>query len=157
MPDAQAAHEKTMTSMLAALSGLNLIYGMGMLELGMAFNYTQLVIDNEIAAMVKRVVRGVDVTDATMAVDLIKSIGGGEGKDYLSEEHTVEYMHTEQEHTLLFDRKSRENWEANGSLDLSARAEKIARDIFHTHKPEPLDADIQKQMRKIIEDVEKGC
>jgi trimethylamine--corrinoid protein Co-methyltransferase len=146
-----------MTSMLAALSGANLIYGMGMLELGKSFNYAQLVIDNEIAAMIKRVVRGVDVSDELMAVDLINRIGGGEGKDYLAEDHTIEYMHTEQQHTLLFDRRSYDNWKALGGLDLATRATQVARDIFHTHKPEPIDADIQKQMKKIIEGVEKSA
>ena len=48
-----------MTSLLPALAGANLIYGMGMLELGVTFSFAQLVIDNEIARMCKRVVQGV--------------------------------------------------------------------------------------------------
>ncbi|HED24136.1 MAG TPA: [trimethylamine--corrinoid protein] Co-methyltransferase, partial [Firmicutes bacterium] len=48
MPDAQAAHEKTITAMLAAQGGANLIYGAGMLELGVTFDFAQLLIDNEI-------------------------------------------------------------------------------------------------------------
>jgi len=39
---------------LSALAGAKLIYGMGMLELGITFSLTQLVIDNKIAKMVKK-------------------------------------------------------------------------------------------------------
>ncbi|NIS68578.1 MAG: [trimethylamine--corrinoid protein] Co-methyltransferase, partial [Proteobacteria bacterium] len=70
MPDAQAGHEKTITSLLPALAGANLIYGMGMLELGVTFSFGQLMIDNEIAGMVKRVVQGIRVADDTLAVEL---------------------------------------------------------------------------------------
>lgn len=133
------------------------MYGMGMLELGVLFSYTQLLIDNEIAAMVKRIIRGVDVTDDTMAVDLIKSVGGGAGKDFLTEEHTMEYMRSEQQNTRLFDRRMRETWEELGSTDVATRAAKTARDILHNHKPTPLDADVLKQFAKIIDDVEKNA
>ena len=51
MPDSQAAHEKTLTSIFPALAGANSIYGSGMLELGQTFSMEQLVIDNDIIAM----------------------------------------------------------------------------------------------------------
>jgi trimethylamine--corrinoid protein Co-methyltransferase len=52
-----------------------MIYGPGMLELGVTFDYAQLFIDNEIARMVNKVVEGIPVTDETLAVDLIKKVG----------------------------------------------------------------------------------
>lgn len=94
-----------MTALLPALAGVNLIYGMGMLELGVTFSYAQLLIDNEIAEMVKRVVRGVEVNDETLAVDLIKRVGGGSGKHYLLEKHTMAHVKQEQSRANLFDRK----------------------------------------------------
>ena len=54
MSDAQVGHEKTISALLPALAGANLIYGPGMLEMGMTFSFGQLIIDDEIAAMVKR-------------------------------------------------------------------------------------------------------
>jgi len=47
--DAQSGHEKTITGMLPALAGANVIYGLGMLEMGITFDLAQLVLDNEIA------------------------------------------------------------------------------------------------------------
>ena len=45
-----------MTALMAALAGANLIYGAGMTESGVTFDYAQYVLDNEIATMVKRAV-----------------------------------------------------------------------------------------------------
>ena len=74
LPDAQAGHEKTLTAMLPALAGANLIYGMGMLEMGQVLSFSQMVMDNEFAAMIKRSIRGIEVNDELMAVDLIKQV-----------------------------------------------------------------------------------
>jgi len=51
--DAQSGHEKTLTSLLPALAGANLIYGLGMLESGVTIDYAQLVMDAEFARMVE--------------------------------------------------------------------------------------------------------
>ena len=114
MSDAQAGHEKTMTELLPALAGANLIYGLGMLELGVTFSYAQLVIDNEIAGMCKRVVQGVKVTDDTLAVELIKKVGAG--KDFLAQKHTRAYMGPEQSKVNLIDRRMRGAWMKRGGI-----------------------------------------
>jgi trimethylamine--corrinoid protein Co-methyltransferase len=152
VPDAQAGHEKTITSLLPALAGANLIYGMGMLELGVTFSFAQLVIDNEIAGMVKRVVQGVDVSDATMAVELIKEVGAG--KDFLAKKHTRQYMGPEQSKVKLIDRRMRGAWEKRGGKDLAEAAAEKARHILDNHKPVPLSDDVLAKLRKIVEDAE---
>lgn len=137
------------------MAGANLLYGMGMLELGQAFSFAQLVIDNEIAGMVKRVVRGVEVNDETLAVDVTREVGGGQGKTFLLEDHTMEYLRSEQQGAALFDRKMRDNWLGEGSLDVATKAANVAREIFHTHKPEPLDAATLNEFKRIIETADK--
>ena len=57
MVDAQSGHEKTLTGLLPALAGANLIYGLGMIESGMTFDFGQLVMDDEFAGMIKHVRR----------------------------------------------------------------------------------------------------
>ena len=56
MVDAQSGHEKTITGILPALAGANVIYGSGMLEMGITFDLAQLVLDNEIAGMISAAV-----------------------------------------------------------------------------------------------------
>jgi trimethylamine--corrinoid protein Co-methyltransferase len=155
LSDAQAGHEKTITSLLPALAGANIIYGMGMLEMGMTFSFGQLVLDDAIARMVKRVVRGVDVTDYTLAVDEIKEVGGGQGKDFFTLDHTIDNMRTEQAVGGIFDRTPRMIWEvAVGGKDVGVRAAEIAREVLATHKPEPLEQSVKNELRRIVASAE---
>ncbi len=119
----QAAHEKTITAMLPALAGANVIYGLGMLELGITFDFAQLVMDNEIAQMIKHVVNGIEVNDYTMAVDVIKEVGiGGE---FVTNMHTFDNFRKVQSDPKIFDRRMRK-WEAMGSKDALERAREEA-------------------------------
>jgi trimethylamine--corrinoid protein Co-methyltransferase len=87
--DAQSGHEKTLTALLPALAGANLIYGLGMIESGMTFDFGQLVMDDEFARMVKHAVAGIPVNDETLAVDII---AGGTFNDFMGHAHTRKHM-----------------------------------------------------------------
>ncbi|MBS3970014.1 MAG: trimethylamine methyltransferase family protein [Clostridia bacterium] len=141
-----------MTALLPALAGANLIYGLGMLELGVTFSFSQLMIDAEIARMVKRVVQGVEVSDATLGVDVIKAVGPG--NDFLIQKHTMDFMKSEQSRAKVFDRRMRNNWELRGSKDASETAAEMAREILATHKPEPLETSVKNEIRRIVESAE---
>jgi trimethylamine--corrinoid protein Co-methyltransferase len=134
------------------MGGVNLIYGLGMLDLGVTFSYTQLMIDAEIARMVKRVIQGVDVNDATLAVDVIKAVGPG--NDFLIQKHTMDFMKIEQSRARVFDRRMRNNWELEGSKDTATKASEMAKELLNTHKPEPLEASVKNELRRIVESVE---
>ena len=124
-----------------------------MLELGMTFSFEQLLIDNEIAGMVKRVIQGIKVTDETLAVELIKEVGAG--GDFLAQKHTREYMSAEQSKVELIDRRMRGTWEKRGSKDIRTVAGEKARDILENHKPLPLKPEVASALRSIIEETEK--
>ena len=141
-----------MTSLLPALAGANLIYGMGMLELGVTFSFAQLVIDNEIAAMVKRVVQGVKISDDTLAVELIKKVGSG--KDFLAQKHTREYMGSEQSKVNLIDRRMRGAWQKRGGKDLAEAAGEKAQYILKNHKVPELPPEVLSKLRFIVEEGE---
>lgn len=126
-----------------------MLYGSGMLELGMTFSYTQLVIDNQIAKMVRRVLQGVEVSDETLAVDVMKEVGCG--GNFLTQQHTMDYMRSEQATVDIFDRKMLETWEAEGKIGAAERATTKAKDILENHEPEPLDEDVKAKLREIVE------
>jgi trimethylamine--corrinoid protein Co-methyltransferase len=125
---------------------------MGMLEMGMTFSFEQLIIDNEMAAMVKRVVQGINVNDDTLAVELIKEVGSG--KDFLAQKHTREYMGSEQSKAKLIDRRMRGAWQKRGGKDLAEAAREEAQRILKNHKPVPLPSDIASKIRAIVGEVE---
>lgn len=151
--------------MLPALAGANLIFGAGMIESGVTIDYGQLVMDNEFARMIKHVVAGIPVNDETLAVDDIARVGSF--GDFLSLDSTLRHMR-ETSQPRLIDRRVREDWEAAGTAagaamgvaagaavgggsDIHARALAEARAIIEGHEPEPLPADIARQIRAIVE------
>lgn len=141
-----------MTGLLAALAGANLIYGPGMIESGMTFDYGQIVMDNEFAKMIKFAVGGIPVNDATLSVDLIREVGPF--KDYLAHRNTFEHMRA-YPHPKLMDRRMRGNWESDGSLDLHARSLETARRILREHRPDPLPDAVLADMRTLVSEAEK--
>ena len=133
------------------MAGANLIYGLGMIEMGMTIDYGQMVMDNEFARMIKYLVQGIPVNDETLAVDVIKEIGVG--KDFLSHASTYKHMRTQSQPKLI-DRRMREDWQAAGSTDIYQRALEEARYILENHKPDPLPADVPVAIRSIVEEAE---
>jgi trimethylamine---corrinoid protein Co-methyltransferase len=150
--DAQAGFEKAITGILPALAGANVIYGLGMLEMGITFDLAQLVWDHEIAEMILYSLKGVPVNDATLAVDVIKEMGIG--KDYLSHPTTLENMRS-QSPARLIDRRMREDWEAAGSKDAYQRAHDRMIHVLETYEPPKLPDDVLRNVRSIVVEAEK--
>jgi trimethylamine--corrinoid protein Co-methyltransferase len=141
-----------MTAMLPALTGSNMIYGMGMLEMGMTMSYGQLLVDAEIVRMIRRIMQGIAVDHSTLALDVIKSVGPG--GTYLGQRHTMQYMRKESSQAKLIDRKMYDNWERSGKKDMAQRANEEALEILKNHRPIPLPESAAKEIRAIIEEAE---
>lgn len=129
-----------------------MIYGLGMLESGITFDYGQLVLDCEFARMIKFTVQGIDVSDYTLALDVTKAVGPG--GDYLLEDHTYDGMR-KQSRPDLMDRKMRSNWEADGAKSAYDRATEKVRWILENHRPDPLPEDVLAKIRAIVVETEK--
>lgn len=129
-----------------------MIYGLGMLESGITFDFGQLVLDCEMARMIKHTVMGVPVTDETLAIDSIKEVGPG--GDFLMHKHTFAHMR-EQSRPELIDRKMRDKWIAAGSTSAYDRAMVKVREILDNHKPAPLPDGVLDTIRAIVTDAEK--
>jgi trimethylamine--corrinoid protein Co-methyltransferase len=123
-----------------------------MLEAGMTFSFGQLVIDDEIAAMVKRIVNGVSLEDELMGVDLIKKVGIG--NNFLTQRHTLNNIKTEQVQATIIDRRMRGAWEKRGSKTLIQSANQKAAELLKTHEPQPLPEDIIKELKRIVKSAE---
>ena len=127
-----------------------MIYGAGMLDSGLIFSYAQLVIDNDIFKMIRKVMQGMHVDDENLAVDIIKSVGPG--GDFLMQDHTMKYMRTLPSVPNLIERNNRENWLASGGKGLAERAAEKAGEILANHKPLLLSDDAIAALRAIVEE-----
>ncbi len=128
-----------------------MIYGSGMLESGITFDYGQLVLDCEMARMIKHTVQGFQVTDDSLALDVIKEIGPG--GHFLMHEHTFDRMRT-QSRPEIIDRRSRDVWKTAGATTAYERATQKAQWILENHKPEPLPDDVLAKIRSIVVETE---
>ena len=127
-----------------------MIYGAGMLDSGLIFSYTQLVIDNDIFKMVRKVMQGIVVNDENIAIDTIKSVGPG--GDHLMQAHTMKYMRTLPSAPHIIERSNYDRWLRKGGKDMAERAAEKAAHILSTHKPLPLSEEAKSAMRTIVED-----
>lgn len=150
--DAQIGHEKTLTGLMPALARTSLIYGMGMLDMGMAVSYEQLLMDAEFVRMFKRAELGIDVNEETIALEVIAAVGPA--GTFLGQRHTLKHMRKEISTAKLIDRKSYSVWEKEGSLDIVQRANIEAKKIFASHQPERLDDEVVKRIDAIIRKAE---
>jgi len=148
IPDQQAAWEKGMTTMLAAMGGSNFVHhAAGMLESMIAVAYEQYVIDDEIIGMSCKVLKGIDVDPEHLALEVIDSVGPG--GNFMTHAHTLKHMRTEYFNgNGVTDRKSRTRWEQDGRLDARARARQIARKILAQPETPCVSAEIDAAIRK---------
>ena len=128
-----------------------MIYGLGMLESGLTFDFGQLVVDCEFARMIKHTINGFAVNDDTLAVDVIRSIG--HFGDFLSHAHTFKGMRSQSRPTLI-DRRGRTGGENKGG-EMYRRAIEAARHIIKTHQPEPLPREVVDGIRNLVIETEK--
>lgn len=151
--DAQAGFESGLGITLGALAGVNMMSGPGMLDFENCQSFEKLVIDDTICGMALRLIKGIDVNDQTLAVDAIRRVGVG--GHYLADKHTMEWFKKELLiPSDLVDRQNLNAWKKLGSKDTVQRARDIVQRILKDHKPDPLPADIEKNLddvaRKIM-------
>jgi trimethylamine--corrinoid protein Co-methyltransferase len=114
------------------------------------FSYAQLVIDNDIFKMIRKVMQGMHVDDENLAVDIIQSVGPG--GDFLMQEHTMKYMRTLPSTPNIIERNNRENWLAAGGKGLAERAAEKAAEILANHVPAPLSDEAKSALHAIVEE-----
>jgi trimethylamine--corrinoid protein Co-methyltransferase len=92
-PGIQAGVEKAVSMMGVVQAGAVGFGTVGHLENALTMSPVQLVIDNEIARYVRRAVRGIDVDDDTLALDVIRETGIG--GNTVGTEHTALHFRDE--------------------------------------------------------------
>jgi len=129
-----------------------MIYGLGMLESGITFDYGQLVLDAEFARMIKHTVKGIAVNDDSLAVEVIREVGPS--GNFLVHNHTVQHMRSQSQPEFI-DRTMRETWVRKGSRSAYDKAVDKVKHILKTHKPQPLPQGILDKIRAIVVETEK--
>lgn len=133
------------------MAGANVIYGLGMEEMGVNFNLAQLLIDADIADMILYTIGGLPVNDETLAVDIIDSVSYK--KDFLTHRHTFKNRHIQSDPRLI-DRQVRARWEAAGSTSMADRAQALFLKLYEQYQPTPLAPEAVASVRKLVNEAE---
>lgn len=145
--DAQAGYEKAITTLAAALAGSNMVcHYPGMLGSLIGMSFEGMVIDDDMAGNVMRVLRGIEVNDATLSYDVIHDTVFGAGH-FLGSAQTLELMESEYLYPHTADRRTPGDWEHSGKQDILELAHGRTRHILSTHYPEYIDPAVDARIR----------
>ena len=149
--DIQSGYERALNSILPALAGADELSGIGEMAAGVTGSLAQMVVDNDIAASVRRIIKGFEVNQDSLAVDIIRAAMEGE-HNYLTQRHTINYLQAgELLHDTLGIRQSYDVWEKSGRTSLAGKAQARAELILSEHTVPPLEEYQNRELDKIIQ------
>jgi len=145
--DTQAGLESGITSMIGALSGINMISGSGMLDFLSCHSAEKLVIDAEGIAMAKRMLEGVQLRTETLATEFYDKNINFKGGDFLKQRVTMNLFRKEQHlPSKVIDRDSMRDWKKAGSLDTFDRAKVMVQELLESYKRPELDPGKEREL-----------
>jgi trimethylamine--corrinoid protein Co-methyltransferase len=147
LPDAQAGHEKGLTIGLAAQVGANLVYeSAGMLASLLVCSPEMMVIDNDLLGAANRTVRGIEVNEETLAVEVIEDVIGGAGH-FLGHEQTLRLMEKDYVYPEIGDRLSPDDWADAGGTSAADRAHIHVEAALASHFPDHVSRTVDAEIR----------
>jgi len=151
--DEQAIIEGSLTVFFSALTGGDLCHDVGYTESGMTGSVFQLCAMDEAIGYSRRITRGIEVNEDTLAVDAIHNVGPN--GHYLREPHTRRYYKSEFWYPNLCDRRNYEEWEEMGKQTMKDRTVTRVQDILATHQPSPIKPETEKVIGKVLAEAEE--
>ena len=146
--DAQCGLESAGGALLAALAGVNMVSGAGMLDFESCLSFEKLVIDAEIIGMAKRLVAGIEAREEPIALSLMRRLG--HRADYLAQPHTLKWFGQELYiPSPVVDRGSLQAWEASGAKTAHQRAAERVPELLSRYERSPLGAEVHAELRDI--------
>lgn len=148
--DAQCGLESSGGAILAALAGVNMVSGAGMLDFESCQSCEKLVIDAEIIGMAKRLLAGIELREQPIALDLMRELG--HKAEYLAHPHTLKWFQQEQYiPSTVIDRMSYDGWRSSGGQTAFERAKHAVKEKIGKYQPSGLNADVRKELLKITQ------
>lgn len=150
LPGVQASVENATMALLCAMTGSEIMNGVGLVDNSTVLSYEQLMIDNDIVGLTISACRDIPVDDDALAIDLIEKVGVG--RSFLTEMHTLRHAR-EFYVPLIWSKDSYDAWSKRGKKDLMVSAKEKADSVIKEHKPERLDPGVSKRIDAIVKDV----
>jgi trimethylamine--corrinoid protein Co-methyltransferase len=148
--DAQAAMETQMSLWPTILSHTNYVmHAAGWLESGLVCSYEKFVVDVEGLAMMQRLFEPVEISEATLALDMMQQVGPG--GHHFGTPHTLARYTDAFYRSALMDRQNIGVWEEQGRQDTAQRAHRIWKELLANYEQPPIDPGVRDGLREYIE------
>ncbi|MGN0962965.1 MAG: trimethylamine methyltransferase family protein [Clostridia bacterium] len=145
--DEQSAIEVSMAVLSNVLSGGHMVHDVGFMDAAMSASLEQVVMCDEIIGYARRIGRGIDINDETLAFDAIKEVGPG--GNFLTHEHTFMNLRKELWFPTLLDHRSYQSWLTDPS-DMRTRVKRKTADILKNHEPKALSDEVLAKLDAIL-------
>jgi trimethylamine--corrinoid protein Co-methyltransferase len=153
--DMQSGYERAINGIIPALAGADELSGVGEMAGGVCSSNAQIVIDNDIFGMIRRVSRGFEVHEDSLAVEIIEH-AMDTTRNFLREPHTRKYLRAGEvwQGRLGVQEIGWDMWNDAGSPTVMDRAQSEAERILSTHEVPPLADDQMRALDEILQFVE---
>jgi trimethylamine--corrinoid protein Co-methyltransferase len=129
------------------LSGANLVAAYpGIVGSLLGQSFEGMVIDNDMLGNVQRLLRGIEVNEETLSLDVIKDTVFGTGH-FLNHPQTLELMQKEYLYPQVADRRTPGEWQATGKEDIYELAHEKVKKTLSTYYPEYIPAEADRRIR----------
>jgi trimethylamine--corrinoid protein Co-methyltransferase len=146
--DAQAGLEAAGGTILAALAGINMVSGAGMMDFESCQSFEKLVLDAEIIGMAKRLIAGIEAREDTLALSVMRELG--HRADYLSHPQTLRWFKEEfYIPSEIIDRGSLDAWQRTGKHSATQRAADKIPQLLCGYEPLAIPGEMRKELRQI--------
>lgn len=148
LPDMQAGWEQGISNVMAGLSGLNIVYeAAGMHASLLGFCLESLILGDDLIGQAQRCVRGIEVTDETIGLEVMRTTCLDGPMHYLGHEQTLGLMQTEYLYPKTANRLSPKEWQEYDRPELVPAATKRKDEILATPSLAALDRALDAQIR----------
>lgn len=148
LPDMQAGWEQMCSNVMSGLAGLNMVYeAAGMHASLLGFCHESLILGDDLIGQALRCVRGIEVTDETLALPVMEEVCLGGPGHYLGAAQTLDLMQKDYVYPALGDRSSPKEWEELGKPDLQEKATRRKEAILAEPSRWRFDAGLDQAIR----------
>lgn len=150
LADAQSGYEHLYNALMPALIGTDVLAAAGSLDNVLTSCFAMLVMDNELSSVVQRTIKGTEVSEEKLAVDVIAEVIETH-ENFLAHKHTRKYLRAgELWNPPLSDRQTFEKWAVKGEK-IEEKARLKAKELLASHQVEPLSAEVDAELKQILQ------
>lgn len=152
LPDEQAMNEATQFTFINGLAGTNIIHDLGYLNYGLTYCQELLVMQNEVVGQLRRIFDGIDMSEESKAMPVIKKVGPG--GHFLGQKHTKQH-YKEMWLPQLQNRLEYTPWLKQGGKTMCEKAGEVVDEIIANYEPLPVAPEKDALIQAVLDRVDK--